>query len=492
MRKRIVLIVLLALFGGFGFFIYRNSAGGPAAEASASTQSDQQPRQTDAGATPTPTSADTVGAGAGGDTEVAGLDRTLRVVSPSVELLAPGIIANNGLKTAPESGYAEASLEVAFRPVDGMKGVRKALAKGGRKETGADIAVVPLPSFVATYERLRALKPHVFFVTGWSRGREAIATADSDALRDPPESDEIELRGLAGEPATFLSLFTLDLAGVPVDSVELTDDDDEIPYAAVGRSSEEFSETPEEHRLRLSTADALGLVPFVAIAPQGFLENHPEALHNWTETWLGGRERLLEDVPKGARLIAEKVEEIEALSLIDLLGWIEFASPRDNARLAGLSGRDAVDLERLFQLSWRIWREVGVLTTPSPKALPISTATIVELVREQAAGGQADESTAQEEDADEEAAEEPDGEVVLVHRHPNSELDEREFVEKIGLVAGLFPRSTLRVTVNWNRPKTDEMIEKAKERFDIETHRLVAGRKVPGRGSASIELYEIE
>lgn len=192
-----------------------------------------------------------------------------------------------------------------------------------------------------------------------------------------------------------------------------------------------------------------------------------------------GAETLEKDVPGAARTIASKADDIDALELIDLLGWVDFAPPRENAEMVGLSGRSAVNLEHLFQIAWQVWREAGVITSPSPEAMPISTTTIVGLVQSELRKTGGEDSEVESTD-----------DVLLVHRQHG--LDDKEFVEQIGLLAGLFERSKLEVTVNWNESETDEMVEQASERFDISQTRLDRGRAVPGAGEASIEVFKVK
>jgi hypothetical protein len=73
----------------------------------------------------------------------------------------------------------------------------------------------------------------------------------------------------------------------------------------------------------------------------------------------------------------------------------------------------------------------------------------------------------------------------------DDDLDEDAFVEQVGLLADIFRRSPLRVTVNWNRPRTDDMVETSRKRFDIPERRLYGGRSTPGRGTASVDIFEV-
>jgi ABC-type nitrate/sulfonate/bicarbonate transport system substrate-binding protein len=494
MRRRVVLAILLILFGILGYSLFRRHSSGQATEARAEAaeggQAADSARARNEGADASNRGGsgqprETTSADAGqADTGVAAertLERPMRVVASGWDLMAPGVVANGGLSTADGSAYADRGIKLDFRVADGVDGIRGALARGGDKEEGADVAVLPLPAFAASYEKLRALKPKVFFVTGWSKGREGIATRGEEALTEPDDEDGYTLRGVPGESATFLSLFLMDLAGVPLEDVDIDDNAGgvDLEYAAVARAETPLDSIPDELRVHISTAEAVQAIPVVAITSKGFIDRHQRTLDAWAQGWLEGAETLEKDVPGAARTIASKADDIDALELIDLLGWVDFATPRENAEMVGLSGRSAVNLEHLFQIAWQVWREAGVITSPSPEAMPISTTTIVGLVQSELRKTGGEDSEVESTD-----------DVLLVHRQ--HDLDDKEFVEQIGLLAGLFERSKLEVTVNWNESKTDEMVEQASERFDISQTRLDRGRAVPGAGEASIEVFKVK
>src|SRR5262245_12841406 len=90
------------------------------------------------------------------------LKRTLRTVALGWELLAPGALTSEAANGKP-SAYKAAGLETSFTSAATMDDIASALAKGGGESGGADIAIVPLASYVAAYERLRALAPEIVF-----------------------------------------------------------------------------------------------------------------------------------------------------------------------------------------------------------------------------------------------------------------------------------------------------------------------------------------
>src|SRR5262249_22322297 len=78
------------------------------------------------------------------------LGRPLRVAVLGWENVSPGFGADAGAPSM--QGQA-----VDVGVVEGMPAIESRLAKGGADPAGADIAIMPLPSFVASYEKLRAL-----------------------------------------------------------------------------------------------------------------------------------------------------------------------------------------------------------------------------------------------------------------------------------------------------------------------------------------------
>lgn len=116
---------------------------------------------------------------------VPALDRSVKTVALGWEYLGPGAMT------------AQAS---SFTAVTAMSDVEAALAKGGGATGGADLAIVPLASYVASYERLRALAPEIVFVVGWSRGREVLYGADATELAKTARSSRPVV--VAGAPGS--------------------------------------------------------------------------------------------------------------------------------------------------------------------------------------------------------------------------------------------------------------------------------------------------
>ncbi|PRQ07519.1 hypothetical protein [Enhygromyxa salina] len=413
--------------------------------------------------------------------------RPLRVVGLGWELVAPGLIANDGLSPGENSSFRSAGLDVEFSVALTASEIETQLARGGGDDDGADVAVMPLPTFVASYEHLRALSPEVFFVVGWSRGRDALAANDPKLLTEKPPQGKLELVGYAGQTATMLSLFALDEIGVDTANVALVsatgDKAKDAKLRAVERSLTSpvanSGSTIDARDLVLSSADAPRLIPMVAVAPASFVRGNTNDLARFGRTWLAGAERFGADVPEAARRISREPGAPEAVVLLEVMGYVAFADLADGARLAGLSGRGAVSIEVLFQRSWGLWRDVGVLSTPAPEHAPLDNSVIARVALGEGApliAGQATPKRSGER-------------LILVHRLPEgATIDEAALVEELGFLAGTFERAQIELSVRKDKPANERIIAEAIERFDLEPEHVRVGPRIRSRESASIRV----
>ena len=505
MRVKIVFGLLLVLFAATGGMMAtreRVDHTGPAAPPpSASNGAAAPPGATASGSAAAMGSAGAVGSAGAAPVDagpIRWMDRPLRVVTLGWDLAAPAVLANGGLEPVEASDFGAAGVVTSLRPMESMGVIESALARGGGDKDGADIAVVPFVELVASYERLRALSPEVFFVVGWSRGREAIVST-KDTLPGPPERPEakpgapftvgsVGMVGAAGEAATFLGLFALDANGVAPGAVHLVahgDKPDDPALAAVDR--DQPGETAR-HTILLTTADATRLVPFVAVAQHGLLDQHARALAAWTRVWLEATRKLDADPPTAARTIAASPGAPEPLALLKRLGEIAPASLGDNARAFGLSGRSALTLDALFQQSWRIWRGAGVLATPVPDVTPINGTLIASLARSHPSLAAPPAVPRLKP-----AAASPDTlKTLITYRQAEGKIDEPALLATAGLLADVFDRAVLRVAVakagGVDAAATKHLVEEVEQRFDVGPGRLVAGKKLSGKAAATVEI----
>lgn len=394
------------------------------------------------------------------------LSRPLRTVALGWEFLGPGVIAND-TTGGKASAFKAKNLDVSFTNAASLEDLESALAKGGAEPTGADIAIMPLSSFVASYERLRALAPEVVFVIGWSRGREALYGDKVTALAKLPANGSIKLAASPGKPETFLALFLLDLAGVPASRVDLVQPGVPAPLSATFRATQQRP----AGKLLVTSADTPHLVPIVAVAPHGLVTSHAKQLEEWAHVWLDGVAKLQADVPAGARLVAAQPGAPQVVGIIEALGQVEFASLRENAIAAGLSGRGQLTLDENFRTTWRIWRDAGVLTTPVPDVSPLYPGTITALVRSSPAEAAQPPRPATAPSTAGRPA------VLLVAKGPpGAKPDLDAWVARVGFLASVFDRLPLRINVKGNAKLAQLVARTAQEQFALRATQIVVGK----------------
>lgn len=481
MRRIVTFVLLLGMLAGFAVLMWRHPspAAAPATPA-ALAQASSGAAPTDAPAAD-PNAPKPEGEAPPPPPDPAAPPPVLRVAGLGWELLAPGVLANDGLDPGPASEFVAGKIEAHFAAVADMDAIQKQLARGGADDKGADVALVPLPDFVASYERLRGLDPQVFFVVGWSHGRDALAKGQQKDLAKLPARDKITLAGPRGQATTLLGLFALELAGVEPGRVELiADAKTPAMFVAVDRSRRPKRDGADARDLLLTTADATGLVPLVAIAPAGYIHRNAALLEQWARLWLAATARLHSDVPAASRRLAREAGAPEPVDLLDGLGWIRHASLLDNAHLAGLSGRGAVTISELFYRSWALWRGVGVLSTPAPERLPMTN----EIVSRVALGDARTTATAEER-----RPRRGERRSLLVHAVPGAALDEKALAADIGFIAGVFTRSEIEVRLRKRAGKLGPLLEAAAQRFALERERLREGKAHASGPLAFIEVF---
>jgi len=395
--------------------------------------------------------------------------KPLTVVALGWEVLAPGVLANGGMKAGEGSAFGAVGLDVTFSSVVDAAEIEIRLGRGGDDERGADVALMPLPVFVASYERLRALSPQVFTVVAWSRGRDALV-GDAERLQRPTRG-EMRLVGEAGSSQALLGLFALEQAGVSPSRVRLFEDTKANRRQSLRAVQRRKSREIDARDLVISTADATHLVPIVAVAPAGLVKRRQAELVAWSRVWMQGAEDLASDPAAAARTLAAESGAPEAVDLIDALGWLEFTDLYGSAQAAGLSGRGAVNLDVLFHRTWDLWRGVGLLTTPPPERVPLTGVVIAELAR-----GASKPSVGAVGGRSRRVVSHGEVEVLLTHRVAGRRLDaeaESKLVAEVGFLAGVFSRSTIEVWVPRSPEAGRRVASHAVERFGLGEGRVV-------------------
>jgi len=383
-RAKLVFLVILAMLVGLVYLIgtrtrdahvmpkprpeeVREAAAPPVATVpSASASTDASPAPVDAAVS--------------GDARAPLLDRPVRLVASTWEQAAAALVANGGKATADGSAMREEGLELRVDVASTDQDIDNRLARGGGDPDGADVAVMPLPTFVASYERIRALEPQIVHIVGWSRGREVLLGA-RDGMLAKPGAAAGDVTVVSVDPsATLLALFTLDEAGTSPTRVHLVADSKTATLAALARPLSPDRPADAPSRVLLTTAEATRLVPLVAVAARGFVEGHAAPVTALLRAWDRGAVELRKDVPAAARRIAAEPGAPEPATMLERLGWMSDPGRADEGFALGLLGSDGLTLGDapltvgvLFARDWQLLRDAGVLTSPTPQPPPVDT-----------------------------------------------------------------------------------------------------------------------
>jgi hypothetical protein len=470
-RQTIVFVTLLVLLGILGFSLVVGASNTRAAALLLLQQ----------GAAPTPSASASVSSARAATSAPAVApsssaapeakppsDRSLSVAGLGWELLAPALLAADGLKSTATSEFAKADVKVSISVASTMTDIERALASGGAGSGGADLALVPLSELASAYERLRALDLRVFLVTGWSQGRDVLS---GTAFSKLPAAGSIGVEYSGGADALSLALLTLDLAGVQLERLKL---DERSPSALLHAKSGGVDDTSKQEDVLVSTREATRLLPYVLVAPRPLLEDRELVLAAFVQGWLVGVDALLKDRAKAARTLAAIDGAPEALTLLQSLGGLEPIRLYDNAALLGLAGRGAVSIESLIEWQLRARRAAHLGRASAPEVSLVDGRVVTRLVREQPKLLQPSELPKRRVSAA--------GAVALLE-HAFQKDDEERLIEAVGVLAAVFPRHDVRLTARTTKISA-EWLDRAATRYDIERARLLSGSAPkPGRAA---------
>jgi len=407
-----------------------------------------------------------------GDARAPMLDRPLRIVSASWEIVAPALVANGGRATADGSALRSAGIDAQIEVVGDGRDVDNRLARGGADPDGADVAIEPLPVLVASYEKLRALEPRIVLVVGWSLGREVLLAAHDGALSRPAAAGTEATLASDDVAATALALFALDQAGIRAARVHVVGDPKGAAFQAVARPLPADRPDDVAGKVLLSTADASRLVPLVAVAPRAFVDSHVDALAALGRAWLKGAAQLRADVPAAARRIAAEPNAPEPATMLERLGWMQDAGAADEARALGIAGHDVVTVASLFARDWSLLRDAGTLTTPPPDPPPVATAPMSKVLPADAPGPATAPASPPA----------PAERVLLAHRVNRG--DAAAIATDAAWLAGVFDRSTVRLSARTPALAKDAAAA-AHDTYGVAAARLVVAASPTTDGSAA-------
>jgi len=394
------------------------------------------------------------------------LERPLRVAAPTWQLLAPGLLASTPPAKSSDA-FGGAPLGVVFERAD-VSTLEAMLARGGADARGADLVLMTLPDLVRSYDRLRALEPRIVFLAGWSRGGHGLWGERSAVV----EGRVRRLSAVTSSPATFLGAWLLEAGGADLAELRLA------PWDAAPWSAREADSSSTDLYPRVTTHHA-NLVPYVIVAPAGFVESKRSAIQAFLAKWLDGVARLSADVPAAGRSVAGIGGLPDAAAIVRDLGRVEFVGLSENARAFGLSGRGLTNLGWLFEETWRVSRSFGITQGPAPRVPTDGSAFGAVLL----ARGGVDEEVPAEIPADA-------GEVVLRKKFTSD--DPQPLVEALGLFAGTFPRSPLRLSIHRSRsaPTAAAIVTRAFERYGFDPARVRTDAPPPRGTVAVLEVLD--
>lgn len=410
------------------------------------------------------------------------LDRPLAVTSLDWPLATPGVLQNDGLAVNKKGAFAKKKLELRLSVSKTVSDLQNALARGGADEKGADVALLPLPEFVASYEALKALDPVMFLVVGWSSGRDLVLS-ELKALQKLPEKDPISVRGEPGTSPMFLAAFALDATGVDLERLEFEAGDAEKPAPTLwALTRQQLDDVPDTYQgnVLLSSGEALQLIPYVAVAQRAFVERSTQALVAFGEVWFQGQTRVSQDPTAASRRVAKLEGGPEPLELLGQLGEMAQSSITDNALSAGVAGRGAVNLTSLFDRCWRYWRTLKVLTTPTPERAPVNGDVITQLVLSNPPGEEPKSSRVRAPVA---ATNAPARAPLLSLDAGPGKKETADIINEVGFIAGVFARSELKLAIysqaHYDKKSSEELAKQISERFDLSEGRLTAEQVKP-------------
>lgn len=436
-----------------------------------------------------------------GDAGPARAEKPLRVASLGWELVAAGAALTPPAGADAAAPSAAPPFELA--PEASLDAIEARLARGGADPQGADIALLPLPAFVASFERLRALEPRAFLVVGFSHGREEVRAAPSALLKAPPAADEVKLvalgpatetdataRAAGSESATVLGLFALDLLGVAPSRIRLvapgTPEAKTASFAAVVKGA------ADERPRAFSTADASRFIPIVAVAPKAVVDARESAIREWSKAWLDGLSRAKTDVPGVARRLASK-EALplaagvggapEALVLVERLGQIENTGLDQQTALIGPLAKGPATLDVLTQRTWQVARGGGMTAAAAPDPLPID-ARVVSMIAPPPKEVPA--PPAPEGDAGVSFGPLPAGAVPNVaYRAVDGDAD--TVAAQIAFLAAVFERGVFKITAKGGEKAAKQIASAARDK-GVSSARMATG---PGEPQGAFAVVEV-
>ena len=370
------------------------------------------------------------------------LDRPLSVVGLGWDRLAPALLANAGKVPNKASVFSPSGLAVSVEPTDDLSRVVEALARGGALAGGADVAVVPLPRWLTVQDELQAIDPVVFYVAGWSQGREAVFAGSLAEAGVPDAGSQVRL-GVGNMDAAYLALFGLDAMGISPRMVTFADPAAEpapVWQAVDVLSVKAATSAGVRPAMQWTTAQASGLIPIVMVASRPWARAHTAALVTWLRGWWSGVTEGSGKIAEAARRLGEMEGAPEPLRLMRGMETWEPCSLKQNLELFELDTARGLPLRTVMMRTWGLLHEAQV-AGPSPTEMPLHAGVIEAAVRARVPTD-VDATSWRGSSASPTVA--GAGRVVLTR--PLDEVDGYELARHVAELGSVFPTAQLRVT----------------------------------------------
>lgn len=411
------------------------------------------------------------------------LDRPLRVTTLGSVLAAPATVfkeATDGARDA--GGESRPSLELELTTVTTPQKLEARLIHGGADADGADVVILSLPDLVASSERLRALEPQAFLVVGFSQGTERIVPI-AGTPRVPPAGADVTLVLPPGDrraSRAFVALFGLEAFGVAHGKVRVVETDEKSKSPAYLANT--FFERAEGEAL-LSTVEAPGLVPYVAVATRGFLSTKEPAARAFADGWLLALQRVYADAGLAARRVVGKEGVVfsaaseggaDLPTVVDHLGRLSKVSLGDEARYFGLPAKEGRrgPLSALASNVVEVFGDAGLVASP-PTWDIVEPKVVAELAKST--------PPAQERLECARAKKAP----LVVRREAEKGFDEATFQKKLEALSLAFEGCALRVSLRGGEKPSQAFVEATRAKLGLSEAKLVFG-KAPVQGAAAL------
>ena len=413
------------------------------------------------------------------------LERRMSVVGLGWDRLGPALIANGGRTPGSASWFSAAGLVVTISPVQSLREVAEALARGGNDPNGADVAILPLPPWLSIQGQLGPIRPVVFYVAGWSRGREAVfdnRASTTDAGVDPSEKMRV---GSDGFDAAYLALFGLESSGIPLANVMVVPPGVDPPpqWDAVDLTNWDAPNPIGDRPLpKWTTASASGLIPTVMVASAPWVEANSATLVVWLRAWLAGVGKLSGDVATGARELARIEGAPGPLALMRELSTWTPCSLQENLMLFELDGPSGQSLQDVMRRIWRTLYDARLVTQPAPHHLPTDSRVVEAALRARAplhVGSSVTWSSFADDDAM--------GRTTVLTR-PVTSVDGHSLGRALEELGGIFPSSVLRVTLREDDGPLVSAFALARDLYPIPQTVVVAASNPALSTPATIEV----